>query len=90
MDCGKEFVNNVLSNLAKLFEIEQITTGVYHPQRNGALERSHQVLADYLKHYVETYEDWDRLIPFAMFSYLQCMKEQNLRHMNSFTGNRQG
>ena len=74
-DCGKEFVNSLLSNLAKLFKIKQITTSAYHPQSNGALERSHQVLADYLKHYVENYEDWDRLIPFAMFSYNTSVHE---------------
>ena len=64
-----------MPNLAKLFKVNQVTTSGYHPQSNGALERNHQVLTDYLKHYVEDYEDWDRLIPFAMFSYNTSVHE---------------
>lgn len=68
-DQGKEFINDLLSNLATIFKIKHVTTSGYHPQSNGSLERSHQVLIDYLKHYINDYEDWDRLVPFAMLSY---------------------
>ena len=68
-DRGGEFINKLLSNLATIFRIKHVTTSGYHPQTNGSLERSHQVLIDYLKHYIQDYEDWDRLIPFAMMSY---------------------
>lgn len=68
-DRGKEFINDLLGNLATIFKIKHVTTSGYHPQSNGSLERSHQVLVDYLKHYINDYEDWDRLVPFAMLSY---------------------
>lgn len=51
-DQGKDFTSLLLKNIAKLFRIKQINCSAYHPQSNGALERSHSTLADYLKHYV--------------------------------------
>ena len=74
-DRGGEFINDLLKNLAKIFKIQHVTTTAYHPQSNGSLERSHQVLVDYLKHYIKEYEDWDRLIPFAMLSYNTSVHE---------------
>ena len=68
-DKGKGFVNNLLSNLSKIFGIKQITTSGYRPQSNGSLERSHAVLMDYVRAYAENYDDWDQLLPFAMFAY---------------------
>ena len=74
-DRGGEFVNKLLKDLAAIFKIRHVTTSGYYPQSNGSLERSHQVLADYLKHYIGDYEDWDRLIPFAMLSYNSSVHE---------------
>ena len=66
-DKGKGFVNNLLSS--KIFGIKQITTLGYRPQSSGSLERSHAVLMDYVRAYAENYDDWDQLLPFAMFAY---------------------
>ena len=74
-DRSGEFVKNLLHNLASIFRLKHLTTSGYHPQTNGGLERSHQVLADYLKHYMEQYENWDRLLPFAMLSYNASVHE---------------
>jgi len=53
-----------------MFKIQQIQTTSYHPQTNGALERSHATLADYLRHYITTDQhNWDTWIPFGIFSY---------------------
>ncbi|XP_044761285.1 uncharacterized protein LOC123318665 [Coccinella septempunctata] len=63
-------MSNILNEVSKLFKIKQINCTAYHPQSNGALERSHQTLADYLRHYInENQSDWDCWIDFAMFSY---------------------
>ena len=59
-----------MKQVAKLFKIKQINCTTYHPQSNGALERSHHTLADYLKPYIdEDQTNWDQWIDFAMFSY---------------------
>ena len=50
-------------------KIEKIQTTAYHPESNGALERSHRTLAEYLRHYInEDQSDWDEWLPYAMFT----------------------
>lgn len=69
-DQGKDFMSDLLNQVSKLFKIKQINCTAYHPQSNGALERSHSTLADYLKHYINKDQtDWDKWLEFAMFSY---------------------
>lgn len=69
-DQGADFTSSLLKNVSKLFKIKQINCTAYHPQTNGALERSHHTLAEYLKHYVNDKQtDWDKWIDFAMFAY---------------------
>ena len=58
-----------MQELCKLFQIQQVTTSRYRPQSNGSLERSHMVLAEFIKHYVDKFEDWDKLVQYVMFSY---------------------
>ena len=44
--------------------------GAYHPQTNGALERTHRVLVEYLRYYIlENQTDWDKWIPYAIFVF---------------------
>lgn len=74
-DQGRSFVGKVFNHLAKIFKIKHLTTSSYHPQTNGSLERSHIVLAEFIKHYVDKYEDWDKLVSFAMFSYNTSVHE---------------
>jgi hypothetical protein len=53
-----------------LLKINKIQTTAFHPESNSGLERSHQVLAEYLHHYVsedQTY--WDEWIPYAVYVY---------------------
>jgi His(2)-Cys(2) zinc finger./Integrase core domain. len=69
-DQGRDFTSTLLKDIAKLFKIKQIQTTAYHPQTNGALERSHITLVDYLKHYVNPDQtDWDKWLDPAMFAY---------------------
>lgn len=69
-DNGADFTSNTVKELNKLFKIKHIFSSPYHPQTNGALERSHLTLKEYLKHYInERHTDWDEYVPLAMFSY---------------------
>ncbi|KAK9687374.1 Integrase zinc binding domain [Popillia japonica] len=69
-DQGPDFMSQLIKDLSTLFKTHHISTTPYHPQTNGALERSHLTLKDYLKHYIKPSQtDWDEFIPFAMFSY---------------------
>ncbi|XP_043474358.1 uncharacterized protein LOC122506310 [Leptopilina heterotoma] len=74
-DKGTSFIGKLMSKLSKIFKVKQVTTSGYRPQTNGALERSHAVLADYIKQYATDCDDWDRLLPFAMFAYNTSVHE---------------
>ncbi|KAM0735103.1 Retrovirus-related Pol polyprotein from transposon 17.6 [Formica fusca] len=69
-DQGTNFLSEIFKNTCKLLKLNKIQTTAYHPESNGALERSHRTLAEYLRHYInEDQTDWDEWIPFAMFTY---------------------
>ena len=69
-DQGTNFTSEMFKNTCKLLKIEKIQTTAYHPESNGALERSHRTLAEYLRHYInEEQTDWDEWLPYAMFAY---------------------
>lgn len=69
-DHGTEFLSRVMLETCKLLKIRKCNTSPYHPQANGALERSHRTLGEYLRHFVDKDQsNWDTFIPYAMFVY---------------------
>lgn len=69
-DQGRNFISEIFKNTCKLLKVEKIQTTAYHPESNGALERSHRTLAEYLRHYINADQtDWDEWVPYAMFTY---------------------
>ena len=65
---GGSFIKQLMRRLERLFNVRQLTTSGYRPQTNGSLERSHIVLTDYIKHYTNDFDEWNSLLPFAMFA----------------------
>jgi hypothetical protein len=69
-DQGTNFLSDLFKNTCRLLMIKKIQTTAFRPQTNGGLERSHRVLAEYLRHYVrEDQANWDEWIPYAMYVY---------------------
>ncbi|CAI6368288.1 unnamed protein product [Macrosiphum euphorbiae] len=69
-DQGTEFLSKILAETCKLLKIKKCNTSPYHPQANGALERSHRTLGEYLRHFVDKDQtNWDTFIPYAMFVF---------------------
>jgi len=69
-DQGTEFLSKIMTETCRLLKILKIHTSPYRPQANGALERSHQTLGEYLRHYVDRNQsNWDTYIPYAMFVF---------------------
>lgn len=69
-DQGSNFLSELFKNVCKLLKIRKVQTTAFHPESNGGLERSHRVLAEYLRHYVqEDQRNWDLWVPYAMFVY---------------------
>lgn len=59
-DGGKENVNEIFSNIAKLFEINHAVSAPYHPSTIAPCERNHRVLNSYLRTYINPDRtDWD-------------------------------
>jgi hypothetical protein len=53
-----------------LLRVIRIKTSAYRPQTNGALERTHRVLLEYLRCYIlENQTDWDHWISYATFVF---------------------
>jgi len=74
-DQGTNFMSNLMKRFAKQFKIKQYRTTAFYPQANGALERSHLVLIEYLKQYVNKFTEWDELLEYATFSYNTSIHE---------------
>lgn len=68
-DQGSNFMSNLMKRFAKKFRIKQFKTTAFYPQANGALERSHLVLIEFLKQFVNRFTEWDKLVRYAAFSY---------------------
>jgi len=74
-DQGANFVNSLMRNIARKFRITQMKTTAYHPQSNGSVERSHHVLWEYLKQFVDKSHEWDKWLKLACFSYNTSVHE---------------
>lgn len=69
-DQGANFLSDLLKGVSKLLGIKKLQTTAYHPESNGALERSHSTFKEYLRNYINPQrDDWDSWIPFGIFTY---------------------
>lgn len=69
-DQGTNFMSQLMKNLCKFLKISKLNSTAYHPQSQGALERFHRTLGEYLRNYCnQDPMNWDSWIPFAVFSY---------------------
>jgi transposase InsO family protein len=67
---GSNFLIDLFKSTCKLLKIRKIRTRAFHPESNGSLERSHTVLAEYLRYYVREHQtDRDEWIPYAVYGY---------------------
>ena len=69
-DRGTEFLSKLMKRFTTLYGIKHNLCTAYHPESNGALERSHGVLHLYLRHYINNNQtNWDKFINMSMFAY---------------------
>lgn len=74
-DQGTHFINSLMRAISRKFRITACHTTAYRPQANGSIERSHQVLWEYLKQTVDTESEWDQYLHLASFSYNTSVHE---------------
>ena len=70
-DCGKEFCNEVVSEICKLWGIDKRKTSPWHPQCNAAAERYNQSIINYLRCVLDNHTtlDWEIHLPMLQLSY---------------------
>lgn len=75
-DQGPPFMSTLMKQVTKLFKIKKFRTSSYRAQSNGALERSHACLVEFLRFYVnEKKENWKEYLDFYTFSYNSSVHE---------------
>jgi hypothetical protein len=53
-----------------MLKIKKVQTTPFHPGSNGGLERSHRILKEYLRHYIDNDQsNWDEWVPYAVYVY---------------------
>ena len=69
-DNGKEFVNSIFEEVAKLLNMTHLKTTAYHPQANGVIERANGSVVNILRTLVqENTTIWDTMLPLTAFAY---------------------
>lgn len=69
-DQGTNFTAELFQTTCQFLKIKHLFSSPYHPQTQGALERSHSTLKEYLKSYINDNQDnWPRYVYTAMLAY---------------------
>lgn len=69
-DQGTCFTSELFRQLTEILKIKNLFSTPYHPQTNGALERSHATLKEYLRSFVsDNQDDWHCYLATAILSY---------------------
>src|SRR5260221_7858482 len=69
-DQGSEFILHFFCSLGKLLQMRLHFTSGYHPEGDGQMECTNQVLEQYLQVYTNyQQDDWVTLLPMAEFTY---------------------
>lgn len=67
-DRGSNFCSDLFKKTCKFLQISKLETTAYHPQTNGALERNHGPLIEYLRSFSnDNPADWDDWLRQAMY-----------------------
>lgn len=75
-DRRRNFQSHLIEEILLLLGIKQRATTAYHPQCDGLVERFNRTLLERLAFYVNnTHDNWDDLIPYALFAYRTARHE---------------
>ena len=67
-DNGRNFVAGITEQLMKMLGVYHIKSSPFHPESNGMLKRSHQVLKKTLDKLGATVKDWDDHLPQTLLA----------------------
>ena len=70
MDCGPQFIAELMRELYRLLGITLPATTAYHPQGDGQMEWVNQELEQYLQLFINKRQgNWTGLLPLVEFQY---------------------
>jgi transposase InsO family protein len=70
LDRGSQFTSNFWEKLHESMDTKLNFSSTYHPQIDGQIERTDQILEDMLRVCALKYgKRWDKSLPYAKFSY---------------------
>ena len=60
-DQGTQFMGDVFKRLCKLLRVHKLNTSAFRPSSNGALERAHKTMVEYLRCFCDPRSsDWNK------------------------------
>ena len=70
-DCGREFCNQVVQEICKLWGCDKLRTTPWHPQTNSLAERYNKSIINYMKCALdnESTLDWETRLPMLQLSF---------------------
>lgn len=69
-DRGTEYKNNLLSEIFDLLNIKHNLSTAYHHETVGSIERTHRVLNEYLRSYInDNQNNWDEYLGYFTYCY---------------------
>jgi hypothetical protein len=69
-DRGSQFTSKFSEKLHESMDTKLNFSSAYHPQMDGQMERTNQILQDMLRAYALNYgKSWDKILPHTEFSY---------------------
>lgn len=75
-DQGSNFLSRIFKQVMAVLGITHKVSSAHHPQSQGALERWHQTFKAVLRKYcLESGNDWDEGVPFALFALRESVQE---------------
>ena len=75
-DQGSHFMSRVFQQVVHQFGIQQLKSGAYHPESQGALERFDQTLKNMIRTFCLQYEkDWDDGVHLVLFAAREAVQE---------------
>ena len=66
---GRNFEWQLLKETCTALGNQETHTTLFHPQGNALVERSHRMVVQLLRCYVESYEDWGKYLQLLLFAY---------------------
>ena len=68
-DNGKEFLNQVMAEIARVWQFTARQTLPYHSRANGITERFNRTLEEIMRTMIIDPHSWEEVLPYAIFAY---------------------